>query len=76
MKSKAVLVFSTTHMTLKAEEILKNGKIPNMVIPKPEGAKSKCGMALSIYEDDLKRARKLLKNKTITHFAVLSENKT
>ncbi|MBI5374377.1 MAG: DUF3343 domain-containing protein [Candidatus Schekmanbacteria bacterium] len=72
MKSKAVLVFSTTHMTLKAEEILKNRKIPNMVIPKPESAKSKCGMALRIYEEDLTRVKDLLRKENIKTFTVLN----
>lgn len=52
---KKLVVFDTTHHALWAEEIARDQGIAVEVVPAPEGADAKCGMALEVktssYED-------------------------
>ena len=50
------LLFETTHLTMKAETVLKSAGIPFRLFPKPKGVISECGIIVKIADDDLKRA--------------------
>lgn len=60
-----MLLFETTHLTMKAEDLFKQNNIPNMLFPKPKKAISECGLVVKLFESDLERAKKLCKNKGI-----------
>ncbi|RMF97472.1 MAG: DUF3343 domain-containing protein [Candidatus Schekmanbacteria bacterium] len=70
MRKTSILVFETTHMTLKAEQILKDNKLSNMIVPKPKGVKSRCGVALKVYNKDLSKIESLLANHNLTYKAI------
>ena len=60
-----MLLFETTHLTMKAEDLFKQNNIPNMLFPKPKKAISECGLVVKLFESDLERAKELCKNKGI-----------
>jgi len=60
VKKSVILIFDSTHITMKAEEIIKKNKISNMIVPKPKGIESRCGVALKVYESDLPKIKSLL----------------
>jgi len=70
VRKTLLLVFDSTHLTMKAEDFLKKNKISNMIVPKPKGVESRCGVALKVYEDDLSKITSLLKKNTIVEFMV------
>ncbi len=70
VRKTLLLVFDSTHLTMKAEDLLKKNKISNMIVPKPKGVESRCGVALKVYEDDLSKITSLLKKNTIVEFMV------
>ncbi|MFQ5976262.1 MAG: DUF3343 domain-containing protein [Candidatus Hydrothermarchaeales archaeon] len=49
---KAIVVFNTTHQTLKAEKLLKSLGIRIRPVPKPTWISSACGLALEFYLRD------------------------
>ena len=50
------LLFETTHMTMKAERILKGEGIPFRLFPKPKSVLSECGIIVKVFENDLQKA--------------------
>ena len=70
VRKTLLLVFDSTHLTMKAEDLLKKNKISNMIVPKPKGVESRCGVALKVYEDDLSKITSLLKKNNIAEFMV------
>jgi len=60
-----MLLFGTTHLTMKAEDLLKKNNIPNMLFPKPKKAVSECGIVVKLFESDLERARELCEDSGI-----------
>ncbi len=46
MSEECILVFQTTHRTLKAEDILKKEKIKIKIILKPRSITTDCGLAI------------------------------
>lgn len=64
-ETEYILVLSTTHHTLLAEEILRSVNIRYLPIPKPLKAVSDCGMAIQIDVRDLSRACDALKNESL-----------
>jgi len=56
----AVIVFPTTHLTLKAEKVLEEELIPFRTIMKPRRISSDCGLAIRISEDDAGRCRETI----------------
>ena len=59
-----VVVFPTTHLTLKAEKAFQRGQISHRTVMKPRKISSDCGLAIRIAEEDVERCRK----------AILSDN--
>ena len=55
-----VIVFPTTHLTLKAESILEKGQVDHRTVMKPRKISSDCGLAIRIGYNDLDRTRGLL----------------
>lgn len=70
MKKSVLLIFDSTHFTMKAEEIIKRSRISNMIVPKPKGIESRCGVALKVYESDLSKITSLLKKNRIAEFRI------
>ena len=54
---EAVVVFPTTHLTLKAEKVFEEEMIPFRTIMKPRRISSDCGLAIRITGDDVGRCR-------------------
>ena len=53
------LVFETTHLTMKAEKILKDEGVPFRLFPKPRSVISECGIIVKVLEEDLARIKGL-----------------
>ena len=60
-----MLLFETTHLTMKAEDLFRKNNIPNMLFPKPKKAVSECGLVVKLFESDLEAAKELCKNNKI-----------
>ncbi len=59
------LVFETTHLTMKAEKILKEADIPHRLFPKPKSVISECGLVIKVLEEDLERAVEICKGRGV-----------
>jgi len=57
------LLFETTHLTMKAESILKEAGIPLRLFPKPRKVISECGLIIKVLDGNLDAAKNLLKQK-------------
>ncbi len=55
-----ILVFQSTHLTYKAERLLKNSAIPCNLVTKPRHISSDCGLAIHLEEQDRARGLTLL----------------
>ena len=62
-KGYSIIVFSTTHHTMAAEALLKDNRIWSEIIPKPDKAKTECGLAIKIKSMDKEKAVHLFKIK-------------
>ncbi|UCG38872.1 MAG: DUF3343 domain-containing protein [bacterium] len=60
MTLDVVLVFPTTHLTLRAERSLREAGIGHRTVMKPRKISSDCGLAIRIAGSDLQRCRELL----------------
>jgi len=60
-----MLLFETTHLTMKAEDLFRKNNIPNMLFPKPKKAISECGLVVKLFESDLEAARELCEDNGI-----------
>jgi hypothetical protein len=56
----SIVVFDTTHHALWAEEVARDQGIAVEVVPAPEGAAAKCGMALEVTSASLEDLKGLL----------------
>jgi len=59
------LVFETTHLTMKAESVLKEAGIPVRLFPKPRKVISECGLIIKVLDVDLDAAKNLLEGKGV-----------
>jgi len=59
------LVFETTHLTMKAESVLKEAGIPVRLFPKPRKVISECGLIIKVFNGDLDAAKNLLEGKGV-----------
>lgn len=59
------LVFETTHLTMKAESILKDAGIPVRLFPKPRKVISECGLIIKVLKADLDAAKGLLEGRGV-----------
>jgi hypothetical protein len=55
-----ILVFHTTHETLRAEAAFKAARIRSRLVPKPREARDDCAMALVLSRDEEEQIRSLL----------------
>ena len=60
-----MLLFETTHLTMKAEDLFRKNNIPNMLFPKPKKAISECGLVVKLFDSDLEAARELCEDNGI-----------
>ncbi|MGQ0813303.1 MAG: DUF3343 domain-containing protein [Gemmatimonadota bacterium] len=60
-----IIVFDTTHHALWAEEVARDRGIAVEVVPAPEGADAKCGMALEVLEESFSQLQSLLSQEGI-----------
>ncbi|MFH1625778.1 MAG: DUF3343 domain-containing protein [Pseudomonadota bacterium] len=58
--AKCTMLLHSIHNVLKAEKLLKNGKVHIDLIPVPRGLSSDCGMAIEFNYSDLKRVQDTL----------------
>lgn len=64
LAGSVIFTFDSTHMALKAEQVLKQARLPAMLIPVPRRLSSLCGLALkaeqaclAAVQEELERAR-------------------
>ena len=57
MTMEVVVVFPTTHLTLKAEKVFEREHIAHRTVMKPRKISSDCGLAIRIDEKDVERCR-------------------
>ncbi len=60
-----VIVFPTTHLTLKAESVFEKAGVGHRTVMKPRKISSDCGLAIRIGNEDLHRSRELLQESSI-----------
>ncbi len=65
MEDMRILVFVTTHQTMQAEAVLKEGGLPGVLVLKPKGLVGNCGLALQVGLTEINRAVELLGNRHI-----------
>ena len=60
MKEGRLIVFATTHQTMQAESVLKEGGLSGVLVLKPKGLVGNCGLALQVGLTEIDRAVQLL----------------
>ncbi len=65
MTRAPILVFATTHQTMQAESLLREGGLEGLLILKPKGLVGNCGLALQLDGNDLPHALSLLGERQI-----------
>lgn len=55
-----LFLFESTRVVIKAEEALRDSKIPCKVVPVPRDVSSECGMALDVDSDRCENAIQVL----------------
>ena len=70
---KFLLLFKSTHLTLKAEKLFKKNNIIFRTTLKPKSITSDCGIAIVIEEDNLNKAISILKAKKIKDFQIYKQ---
>jgi hypothetical protein len=55
-----VAIFNSVHRVMKAEKLLKEDKLPIMLIPAPRALSSDCGLAIRYSDQDRERVESLL----------------
>jgi hypothetical protein len=55
-----MVVFPTTHLTLKAEKSFQKAQIGHRTVMKPRKIASDCGLAIRVASDDIQRCRETL----------------
>ncbi len=60
-----VIVFPTTHLTLKAETVLEQAGVKHRTVMKPRRISSDCGLAIRIDVDDQHHIRGLLEENSL-----------
>jgi hypothetical protein len=60
-----VAIFNSVHRVMKAEKLLKNEKIPMLLIPAPRALTSDCGLAIRYAASDRDRVEALLASSSL-----------
>ena len=69
-----VVVFPTTHLTLKAESILEKSEVEHRTVMKPRKISSDCGLAIRIHNGDLNHTRDLLAEASVKTIGFFMES--
>jgi hypothetical protein len=69
-----VIVFPTTHLTLKAESVFEKAGIVHRTVMKPRKISSDCGLAIRVKDDDLRHIRELLNEGSIEPLGFYKES--
>lgn len=62
-----ILIFDTTHHAMWAEELARENGIPAEVVPAPEQAEAKCGLALEVLPDSVEQLTDVLTREGVPH---------
>ncbi|MBI5749591.1 MAG: DUF3343 domain-containing protein [Nitrospinae bacterium] len=65
MIEKNIVLFISTHETLRAEKILKSKNIDFKTVIKPRSITSECGMGLEFYSRDKERVLKICRENNL-----------
>jgi hypothetical protein len=65
MDKEYLLTFENSHNAIKAESIMKENNISNLVMPTPTVITRSCGLCIKINENDAERTKALIKNGSI-----------
>ena len=68
-----VIVFPTTHLTLKAETVLEQAGVKHRTVMKPRKISSDCGLAIRIDAGDLQRIRELFEKNSLSPMGFFME---
>ena len=63
----AILIFDTTHHAMWAEELARENGIAAEVVPAPEQAEAKCGLALEVLPDSIEQLTTVLDREGVPH---------
>lgn len=58
-------VFNSAHRVMKAESILKELKLPILLIPAPRSLKTDCGLALRFKQEESERIMEILEQQQL-----------
>jgi len=62
-----ILIFDTTHHAMWAEELARENGIAAEVVPAPEQADAKCGLALEVLPDSVEQLTAVLDREGVPH---------
>lgn len=62
-----ILIFNTTHHAMWAEELARENGIAAEVVPAPEQAEAKCGLALEVLPDSVEQLTAVLNREGVPH---------
>lgn len=62
-----ILIFDTTHHAMWAEELARENGIAAEVVPAPEQAEAKCGLALEIFPESVEQLTSVLNREGVPH---------
>lgn len=66
MSKRLIVVFISTHETMKAERVFKEGGIRVRTTTRPRSIESNCQLALTFKEDELAKIRKITEKQSLT----------
>ncbi len=66
MSKKLIVVFVSTHETLKAERVFKEGGVKVRTTTKPRTIDSNCQLALTFKDDELAKVRKITQDESLS----------
>jgi len=66
-----LLVFETTHLTMKVENLLRSTGISHKLLPNPRKATNECGLVIKVLAKDLNRAVETCKQADVAVKSIL-----
>ncbi len=67
-----LLVFETTHLTMKAESLLKSAGISHKLFPNPRKSTNECGLVIKVLKKDMNKAVETCKQSDVTIKSILN----
>lgn len=65
MAKEYLLTFENSHNAIKAESIMKENNISNLIMPTPTVITKSCGLCIKINENDAEKVKTLIENGSI-----------